>query len=454
MRAAGRGIKPPLSYTLPRLNPAVLAFVRAIAPLYLRSALGIRIEGIQGISRLADEYRRFQGGGSRLIIAFRHVNPDDAQVMFTLLNNRLPREARKSGARLGTRPHAHFLYGRGVPLWKGSWLTWLFSRLGGIPVARDELVRANIDLIRRYLLEARYPIALAPEAQVTYHNELLFPLEPGFAQFALWTLKALGRAGKDEEEVRILPVALHYRHGKDPEASFAQVLGALERDTGIALPRRLRGASMAERLTHIGGRVLDRCEEFYRHEYALFSELPRRPGEFSRRRVELLTDGILQLPERRLGVCSRNNSFLSRIFAVKRAGWSRLFRERGEGDRAPLEHDLEDAMANETRMLLRHVEVADILSYLTPEYALESADPNRAVEIALNLHDTIGRLRGGTIGDRMRIKPTYAQIRVGEAVSASPADNQALAGERRLRDELSRRTADEFERISRSPSAG
>jgi 1-acyl-sn-glycerol-3-phosphate acyltransferase len=451
MSRANGGVRPPLTYTQPQLNPFVLWALRRLGPLYLRRALGIRFGSVGGVEHLIEEYRRFDTGRQRLILAFRHVNPDDAQVMFTLLNNQLPAAARRRGVRFQRRPHAHFLYGRAVPLWKGQWLTWLFSRLGGVPVARDELVRANMEAVQRLLVQGRYPLAMAPEAQVTYHNELVYPLEPGFAQFAIWALRDIPEDSRCED-ARILPVALHYRYGSDSAATFEHIIGEIEALSGIRVPQQCRASGTAAVLQYIGGAVLDRCEELYRRHYGLAAGRRRgtddEPGEFSRRRVEAVTDAALKVLEQRFQLQSRNRPFLTRIFAAKQAGWKRIFRRSGDYGTVPLRDSLDDYIADEARMTLRHLEIADIMSYLQPEYALKHSDMSRAVEVALNLHDLLMRLMGGTIGDRMRIKPATAHIRIGAAISLKETRQQTRGGEKALRKRIIEQTRGELERLS------
>ena len=462
MKFSLKGARPPLVYTLPRLNRGVLGTLRCIAPLYLRGGLGIRIQTVHGAERLIEEYRRFEQGESLLILAFRHIHPDDAQAMFTLLNNRLPAIARRRGVRLRRRPHAHFLYGRGVPLWKGRWLTWLFSRVGGIPVARNALVRNNIDLVRQIIVEGQYPLALAPEAQVTYHNGIVRSLEPGFAQFAVWGLRDTLKRG-NAKQIRILPVALHYRYGRKPEEAFRKVITAIEQRSGLRVPKARWDLGFTEVLGFVGGAVLDICEGYYRRVYGLMplraadnsgeteaEYLTETPGDFTRQRVEALTNAVLGLLERRLPVPGRRGTFLGRILAVRQAGWDWIFRrgvDRPLGE-SPLQSALEDYTAAETQLLLRHLEVTDVLSYMVPEYALESGDANRAVETALNLHDLLGRLQGGTIGERMRIRPTFLEFHIGAAAALDGSELQEEKGERQLREQVIGRIWTEFARLS------
>jgi hypothetical protein len=247
-----------LTFIPPKLNRAVLAFGRLIAPLYLRLALGLRMRKVEGIERLIDAYREFQEGKSKLILVFRHSHVHDAQVMFHLVNSILPKAARRSGKKLRRRPHIHFLYGRGVPLWAGRYLAWIFSRIGAIPVSHRQLDRVSIDMIRDFILSSEYPVALAPEGQVTYHNRYVYEIEPGFAQIALWAAQDLVRAresrktrenrtpdsaatettqgaGPAADRVVILPISQYYGYGDDSLRIFDEIIARIEGESEHSL---------------------------------------------------------------------------------------------------------------------------------------------------------------------------------------------------------------------------
>src|SRR6056297_4092017 len=234
------GVRDALKFVAPRLNPLILHLARTFGPLYVKTVLGLRIHRPKQMDTLLQEYQQFARGSSKLIIVFRHVHVHDAQVLFYTLNNLLPNYARAQKVRLTKRPHAHFIYGRGVPVWGGKHLEWLFSRLGGIPVHHRKLDRNGLDVVRSYMLQGEYPIALAPEGQVTYHNEIVYELEPGFAQLALWA--------KQDKDVRILPISQYYNyvHNNKKNETLLKLIYEIQEETGIkivtsrSLPERIQ----------------------------------------------------------------------------------------------------------------------------------------------------------------------------------------------------------------------
>jgi len=480
------GVRKPLKFVKPRLHPAVLALVRALVPLYFKVVLGLKLRPVQPeeIAGMAEEYRAFFSGESRLILVFRHVHVHDAQVIYYLINHILPRSVRlRRQGRFRKRPHAHFLYGRGVPVWGGRWMEWLFSRAGGIPVFHRKLDREGLDTVRSYVKNGTYPIALAPEGQVTYHNEVVHPIEPGFAQIALW-----GRADMQAEgrgtDMRILPISQYYTYAKDEREGaklLQDLLGKLRVEAGLStLGCEGSPESTVQRLRAAGAELLTSFENFYRELYGLehFSD----PGdgimadECSRRRVERLVNGILEMLEEKYGILHPPAGVTPRIFVVRQAGWNRIFREKpdifsrnpagmaGGGKTeatpgstkeevqkvlSPLEKSLSDFLAVEAGLFGRHLELVDLMAYLQPEHALESSDINRQIEFALNLLDAASRMEGGTIGQRYHPSSCEVSVRIGEAVSLNQMlDFSPDKSLRQLREDIVEEVTRQFEELS------
>lgn len=447
------GVRPPLEFVPPKYNRTVLRLISWLAPFYIKKSLGLSIRPPEHMDRLAREYLDYFSDTSKLILVFRHVHVNDAQVIFYLLNKLLPAAARRLNIRYPRRPHAHFLYGRGVPVWGGKWLEWLFSRMGGIPVFHRKLDRQGLDVVRAHLLNGRYPIALAPEGQVTYHNGIVNPIEPGFAQLALWAQADLetNRLGHD---VRILPISQYYRYGRDGEKVLRELIGRLQAESGVYAadisgdPGRAESArtaaaetldSLRKVLEKTGAALFTRIEEFYRRYYGLKEFSGMNEGiidaECSRRRVERLVDAVLRLQERKFGIVHPPEGFTPRIFVVRQAGWNRIFRHHGtaagesrqaqknlRSGPAPLDRALGDFLAVEAGLFARHLELVDLMAYMQPEYALESNDVNRHIELALNLLDAVSRLEGGTIGQRYDVRPCEVSIRIGQPLSLRELD--------------------------------
>ena len=453
-----------LRFVPPQLNSVVLKCARLFAPLYLRAALHLRVQPLQHIEPLLDEFKRFFENESKLILVFRHVHVHDAQVMFYLLNNIVHFQAKKRRILYPYRPHAHFLYGRGVPVWGGAYLEWLFSRLGGIPVHHRKLDREGLDVVRRYLQQGPYPIALAPEGQVTYHNELVYDIEPGFAQLAMWARHDAAKAG-GSQDVRILPISQYYDYGEEGVHIRSRLIDRIIRETGIELEGPLEPNRPAKPiLRQIGAELLTKIEVFYAQFYNIPALTPvhserdkgGRPGrqECSRRRVEHLVDQVLKMQERRLGIQHPPKGFTPRIYIVRLEGWNRIFVRNSANNEqrknaAPLEHELQNFIATEAGLFARHLEVVDLLAYFQPEYALESDDANRHIEFLLNLLDAVNRLKGGTIGQREHTRSTKVKLSIGNPISLNSLTMQKpKISDRQLRKELVERVKAQFDTLA------
>jgi len=424
------GVRDKLKFVAPQLNPLVLRLARTLGPLYVKRVLGLRIHRPEQMNTLLQEYQQFAQGSSKLIIVFRHVHVHDAQVLFYTLNNLLPSYARAQKVRLANRPHAHFLYGRGVPVWGGKRLEWLFSRLGGIPVHHRKLDRNGLDVVRSYMLQGKYPIALAPEGQVTYHNQIVHELEPGFAHLCLWAQKDLQQKGLDQD-VRILPISQYYQYGKTEQEKrkvLLSLIKELQTETGMnivfgdTLPHNVQPV-----LASLGADLISRIEQFYTQYYGMSvckEEAAKGgavPWECSRRRIEGLVDALLRMQEQHYCIQHPPKGFTPRIYIVRLAGWNRIFvqGEAADSPESPLDVSLSEYLAAEAELYARHLEVVDLLAYFHPEYALESQDTNRHIEYLLNLLDAANRVQGGTIGQRRHPRSCQVSLQVGEPLSLS-----------------------------------
>ena len=160
----------------------MLALLRVLGPLYMKAAL--RLDGLElrGAEKLVSAWKDFQDGRARLILAFRHPYGDEPQLFSYLFDLIVPREARRLGTALRRRTHARFVHGYEVPLWSGPFVRWLLPRIGAVPVYHARHDSASVTRIRTIAKEDDFPLALAPEGQVSYRSETLPRMENGTAR--------------------------------------------------------------------------------------------------------------------------------------------------------------------------------------------------------------------------------------------------------------------------------
>jgi hypothetical protein len=128
----------PLEFIPPAFNPLLLRVVHLLLPSWINWQTPISQIEADNVEVLVDLYRQCQEGKIRFILAFRHPKTDDPFCLGYLLSQIVPKTARSQGTKLQYPIHAHFIYDRGIPLWAGSYVGWIASRLGGTPIQRGK----------------------------------------------------------------------------------------------------------------------------------------------------------------------------------------------------------------------------------------------------------------------------------------------------------------------------
>ncbi len=429
--------RPHLSLAEPRPNKAVIALFRTISPLYMRIVLHFRRVELISAERAVEAFRDFQEGRSRLLVAFRHPYGDEPQLMAHTIAHSIPAAARRLGKPLPKPTHAAFVHGYEVPLWMGPFVRWLLPRSGALPIHHVKLDSAGLARIRKVMKDGPYPLALAPEGQVSYTSESLPRLESGFANIAFWTAQDLAKEGRKERSL-VLPVSVHYRYGKNASKLLERVLSLLERECGIPTES---GRTPDERLSAAAEAIVTLAENFY-------AELDRTPKPAPKQtlneRWTVVIQASLRAGERALRLPD-DGDVTHRFYRIRQAGWDRLFRDdlvaaSGSGTttaaasatttHAPqkphLFQALADRAAGEAWYAMRHMELADIGYYIDFDKKQEAATEGTAgmgriepfIETALNYWDICSRLRGGNISDRLAFFRKDAYLVMGEPLDA------------------------------------
>ena len=425
------GPRPPLHFLPPARHPWVLLVARPLSWLQVRM-LGIRKVETTGGRHLVELYRGMQEGRTRFIIAFRHPSTDDGPLVVRLMCGIAPKEAARLGVRLSRAPKGYFLYGRDVPEWAGRWLAWFFPRLGALSVFPGQLDSQSLTAIRRCLTDAPHPLAVAPEGQVTYHNEKVAALEPGTAQLGFWCAEDLRRQGR-AEEVFILPVCFSYHYHESDWKGLARLLARIERECGLPPLPSASDEKPYVRVMRAVRHLLDRAEE----QYARFHGVSfRQGGDDSvgalQRRVDALVEAALGEAERFFRVPPRGD-WVQRVLAVRHAGLTWIHREDIASIDAlpPLERALAGRVAAEAWLRLRHMELADVLEYVRLEYLSPDSGIDRYVESVTTLWDVVNRLEGGNISGRGTPFPRDARIDIAEPIPVARFQESYKANRRR-----------------------
>ncbi|MBD2548638.1 1-acyl-sn-glycerol-3-phosphate acyltransferase [Microcystis elabens FACHB-917] len=409
---------PPLEFLAPRLDGRVLALSRRVLPLWLRWRQRVTAMEVDGMEHLVEAMRSFQAGESRLLLAFRHPSLDDPLSMARLLWVELVRAGRRQGLRFDPAPTGQFLFDRGIPLWAGEAMGWLFTRLGGASIQRSKLDLPALRTARKLLLEGPHPFALAPEGATNGHNERLSPLEPGTAQLAFWTAADLAEAGRSER-MDLLPIGLQYSFIEPVWGAIEVLLCRLEEGAGLAPdhghdldPSRLHG-----RLVRLGERMLEQMEAFYRDKVRLALPEGYAPDPAFGPRLQRLMDLALRRVEQSFGM-QPCGSLTDRCRRLEQAGWDRLYPARPPDAEppSPLARALADRLAEETAAQLWHMRVVESFVAVSGSYVRERPSQERFADTLLLLWDTQCRIRGHTANHRPRLGLRKVRISIDRPI--------------------------------------
>jgi 1-acyl-sn-glycerol-3-phosphate acyltransferase len=432
-------VQPSLEFIPPALNPLVLRLTQLLIPVLVRSRTDITQIQADNTQVLAELYHQFQAGKIRLLLAFRHPSPDDPFCMAYLLHRLLPQVARQQQMLL-QRPHAHFIYDRGIPLWAGARVAWLFSNLGGIPIHRGKVDRIGLRTARDLLVNGSYPMAVAPEGATNGHGEIVSPLEPGIAQLAFWGVEDLLKAGRSEQ-VFIVPIGIQYRYIQPPWRLLEKLLSELEVDSGLEKGKE-RGsideAALYQRLYNLGEHLLSLMEEFYTRFYhqtlsiastnasAADTETAEKMEAKSNgdrdfaTRLQALLDAALKVAEQYFNLQPKG-SVIERCRRLEQAGWDWIYREDIKQVEAlsPVERGLADRIAQEASLRMWHMRLVENFVAVTGKYVRSKPTVERFAETTLLMWETIARIKGSSTVHRPRLGKQAVQMTVGEPISVS-----------------------------------
>jgi 1-acyl-sn-glycerol-3-phosphate acyltransferase len=445
--------QPPLEFIPPALNPLVVQGVKTVLPIWLRSRTSISEIKADNVETLADLYQQFQAGKTRFLMAFRHPSTDDPFSMLYLVSYILPKVAKQKGIFLKKPIHAYFMYDRGIPIWAGSIVTWLYPRLGGTPIHRGKLDRVGLRSARNLLVNGNLPLAAAPEGATNGHNELVSPLEPGIAQLGFWCAEDLLKAERSEQ-VYIVPIGIKYSYVQAPWKQIEQLLTTLEADSGLSANREnsqfknqklIPGVEPSDevkkwlyrRVYKLGEHFLSLMEEFYTKFY--HQKLPTAPKkesanvtsteesespslsykEFSTR-LQALLDIALQVAEQYFNIIPKG-SLIDRCRRLEQAGWDYIYREdiKNPDALSALEKGLADRIAAEANLRMWHMRLVESFVSVTGKYILEKPTADRFAETTLLMWDMMTRIKGGNPFMRPSLGKQRVQMTIGEPISVS-----------------------------------
>jgi hypothetical protein len=438
--------QPPLEFIPSRFNPLVLGVVRSLLPLWRRWRVGVTNIEVSNVETLAKLYEQFQDGKTRFLIAFRHPSTNDPYSMADLLWRQVPQVMRQQGISVKAATHAHFIYDRGIPLWAGKFVGWVYSRLGGTSIRRGKVDLVGLRSVRELFANGQFPMAAAPEGATNGHNEIVSPIEPGIAQFGFWCLEDLHKAGR-VEQVLIVPIGIQYRYVEPPWDLVEQLLSKLELESGLVSADVEaesenggdRQLLLYRRLYRLGEHLLTLMEQFYKKFYGQsFSTTSANlasanlaadsspdssslvPNEQLALRLQALLNAALSVAEQFFDLPPKGN-LSDRCRRLEQAGWDRIYREdlKQIESLSPVERGLADRVAEEADLRLWHMRLVETFVSVTGHYVAEKLTVERFAETTLLLWDMVTRIKGRSPFPRPKLGRQHVKMTVGKPISVS-----------------------------------
>ena len=427
-----------LDFIPPAFNPFVLRLVHWSLPIVQRIRLkswlpaGIsQIEIVNG-ETLAQLWQKFQIGKIRLILAFRHCEVDDPISGLYLFSRGIPKIAQKSKISLQYPLHSHFMYDRGMTIWAGNWLGWLFSKIGGVPVHRGKsLDLSAIKTLRELLVNGKFPLVIAPEGGTNGHSDRVSPLEPGTAQLGFWCAEDLQKANRTESVI-ILPINLKYSYINPQWSKLDKLLGQLETDCGLSeLEINQSTENKPEticllRILRLGEYLISTMEKFYRrfYHFPIATTKPNSPNTPANLtlRLQTLLDTALRVGENYFGLKTKGN-IIERCRRLEEAGWNYIYSQDINQTMSPVKQGLDNWIADEAKSMMRHMRLVESFVAVDHTYLLENPSFEKLAEISLILYDAIARIKGQANPRRPRLGWRKSTVTIKQPINISDRFN-------------------------------
>ncbi|MBE9141825.1 lysophospholipid acyltransferase family protein [Planktothrix mougeotii] len=411
-------IQPTLDFIPPNFNPFIVKICQWGVPFWIKWKTPlVEIKG-EKVERLVNLYQQFQSGKIRFLLAFRHPNTDDPFCMSQLLWRFVPETAKQQGIALSHPIHAHFMYDRGIPLWAGQFVTWLFPKLGGTSILRGKVDRLGLRSARDLFLTGQFPLAAAPEGATNGHNQSISPLEPGIAQLGFWCVEDLEKAERTEE-VYLVPIGIQYFYIQDNWDGLEILISQLEKDCNLPQGTEdLTVTSLYSRLMRLGNYLLDTMENFYRQFY--HRSIPQDETLDFSDRLKRLLDIALTVSEEYFNL-KPTEDLSSRCRRLEQAGWDCIYRYnlKGNDNWSAVELGLADRVAIEASLRMWNMRLVESFVAVTGRYIRENPTFDRFAETTLIVWRMINQLKGNTSIKPPNLGKKRAKLTVGEPISVN-----------------------------------
>jgi hypothetical protein len=401
---------PDVKVSEPRLSKLALFIVKVLGRLYLFMLFGSAKIVTHGEKTLIDVFKRSLSGDSRCIIAFRHPDGREPQLLAWFFLFRLGVLAVKNKIRFARRPHAVFVYGYEVVRWGGSLARYIMPNLGAIPIHHTKMDSKGMARIYSAIQNGPYPLALAPEGQVSYSTDTVPRLEVGIVRIGFQAASKLAETNRNCP-LEILPLSIHFRYGKSGKTAMEKLLKKIEKLCAFA---RGESASLSfeERLR--------KCRDFILEVNEARYGVKSGDSLSFEQRLEQVVNAALETAERMLGIKSEGD-FFPRLYKVRHDCWDRIFLPGVNSfkNMTRVQRGIMDIGAGEAWHVARHQELADFGWYFRRPLPAEESALHEKAEYVQNLFDFANRTMGGAISGRVNIPPSKVIIKTVSGIDLS-----------------------------------
>jgi len=420
------GVAPAIKIPEPKISKFVILILRILGRIYLFLFYGIARIVFEGDKTFLETFKRALDGKSRCMIAFRHPNGGEPQILTWFFLFKLKGLARRNRVRFSRHPHAVFVYGYEVFLWGGWPARFIMPRIGAMHIFHAKMDSQGMDRIYKTILEGPYPLALAPEGQVSYTTDAVPRLEPGVIRIGFNAAERMAKTRADCP-VEVLPVSVFFRFGPWGIMTMEKLLKKVEKLTGVHERGRKR-LPFTERVRQCRDHILEVNEARYGLSHDNSLSFPER--------LDKVINAALETGERMIGVKSEGIIF-ARMYRLRQYCWDKIYLPEFENlnGMSHVERSVRDLQAGEAWYIARHQEIVDFCWYFRIPLPAEGAALHNKIEYVQNLWDFANRTMGGAYADRVSIFPRKVIIRAAPAINLSERlpsyhqDKKAAIGE-------------------------
>jgi 1-acyl-sn-glycerol-3-phosphate acyltransferase len=402
---------PDIKVPEPNISPFIVFLTRVLGRLYLFLFYGVARIVLSEDRILFDAFKRALSGQSRCIIAFRHPNGGEPQLLNWTFLFKLRALAARKGVRFARRPHAISVYGYEVVRWGGWPVRLVMPNLGALPIHHAKVDSQGMSRIYRAVTDGPYPLMLAPEGQVSYTTDSVPRLEPGIVRIGFHAARQMLDKNMNCP-LEILPVSIHFSYGSWGKGNMEVLLRRIEKFCGFY--RRAEGKKLPfeERLRRCRDHILDINEKRY--------GIKAGDGLPFEERLEQVVNAALETAERMLGI-KREGDFFARMYKVRQICWDRIFLPGVDDFKhiSRLERGALDLKAGEAWYIDRHQELVDFCWYFRRPLPTEETNLHSRIEYVQNLWDFANRTMGGAISGRVNIFPRKVIIHTAPPINLS-----------------------------------